>query len=209
MTHPAAKYDIVPAVRTLSKVYAKAIFAAAQTSGRTLDLIEELEAFVVEVLDPHPEFEERLEAARLTPEQKDRLIERILWGSDVVQLRTVLHVLAERSRVRYLRPIVRALRAEWEDFQGLVRAEVTTAVPLGEEQTRQIEQTLREALKKEPRLDLHVRPEILGGMVVRVKDTVFDGSVQTRLEKVRQQLIQESVHEIQSRRDRFGDPEGN
>ena len=50
---------------------------------------------------------------------------------------------------------------------------------------------------------------LIGGLVLRVGDTIFDGSVATRLARVREQMITRSVHEIQSRRDRFSSPEGN
>ena len=56
---------------------------------------------------------------------------------------------------------------------------------------------------------MHVRPELIGGLVMRVGDTVYDGSISTRLNKLRQQMIDRSVHEIQSRRDRFRSPEGD
>ena len=54
-----------------------------------------------------------------------------------------------------------------------------------------------------------IDPELIGGVVVRVGDTVYDGSVATNLKQLRQQMINRSVHEIQSRRDRFRYPGGN
>ena len=50
---------------------------------------------------------------------------------------------------------------------------------------------------------------LLGGVVLRVGDTVYDASVSTQLEQMRTQMINRSIHEIQSRRDRFGSPAGN
>ena len=55
----------------------------------------------------------------------------------------------------------------------------------------------------------HVDPGLIGGLVVRVGDTVYDGSVANQFEQVRQQMIDRSVHEIQSRRNRFRDPAGD
>ena len=61
----------------------------------------------------------------------------------------------------------------------------------------------------EPVLDVQVDPELLGGLVVRVADWQFDGSVRSRLQNLRNQLIENSSHEIQSGRDRFRSDEGN
>ena len=52
-------------------------------------------------------------------------------------------------------------------------------------------------------------PSLIGGVVLRVGDTVYDGSVARQLEQVREQMIDRSVHEIQSRRNRFGHSAGN
>ena len=58
-------------------------------------------------------------------------------------------------------------------------------------------------LRREPVLELTVDPTLLGGLVVRVGDNLFDGSVRTRIDTLRKQLIERSSHEIQSGRDRF------
>ena len=58
-------------------------------------------------------------------------------------------------------------------------------------------------LDGEPVLETLEDPELIGGVVLRVGDTVFDGSVARQLEQLREQMIDRSVHEIQSRRDRF------
>ena len=56
---------------------------------------------------------------------------------------------------------------------------------------------------------LGVDPAVIGGAVLRIDDTVYDGSVANQLQSIRQQMIDRSVHEIQSRRDRFRYPAGS
>ena len=58
-----------------------------------------------------------------------------------------------------------------------------------------------------PILQMSIDPSLVGGLVVQVGDQVFDASVQNRLEKLRQRLIEGKTHEIQSRRDHFRHPE--
>jgi F-type H+-transporting ATPase subunit delta len=80
---------------------------------------------------------------------------------------------------------------------------------LGEDLAARIKQQLRDMLGGEPTLVRVVDPDLIGGVVLRVGDTVFDGSVAMRLARVRGQMINRSVHEIQRRRDRFSHPAGN
>jgi F-type H+-transporting ATPase subunit delta len=61
----------------------------------------------------------------------------------------------------------------------------------------------------EPEIVRMTDPNLIGGIVLRVGDTVYDGSVATRLSKVRGQMINRSIHEIQRRRDRFSHTAGN
>jgi F-type H+-transporting ATPase subunit delta len=69
-----------------------------------------------------------------------------------------------------------------------VRAEVTTATPLPADRAREIEQSLARATGRTVALTTRVAPEMIGGLVARVGSTVYDASVTTQLEKMRQQL---------------------
>ena len=81
---------------------------------------------------------------------------------------------------------------------------VTSAVPLSDAQRERLRQDVRAVVNWEPVLDETVDPAVLGGLIIRVQDWVYDASVKSRLESIREQLTQRSGHEIQSRRDRFG-----
>jgi F-type H+-transporting ATPase subunit delta len=94
-------------------------------------------------------------------------------------------------------------------MRGRVPVEVRTAVPLDDRLADQIKRQLRDSLQREPVLERKIDPRLIGGVVVRVGDTVFDASVSSQLEHLRRKMIQRSIHEIQSRRDRFGHPAGD
>ena len=68
---------------------------------------------------------------------------------------------------------------------------------------------LRDLWQREPILESAVDPDLLGGLVVQVGDWLYDASVRTQLETLRNQLITRSSHEIQSGRDRFSSPVGD
>ena len=94
-------------------------------------------------------------------------------------------------------------------MRGLVRVEVTTATTLTDDLAAKIKEQLRGMLGGEPVLMTSIKPELIGGVVLRVGDAVYDGSVAARLADVRGRIINRSVHEIQSRRDSFSHPAGN
>ena len=70
-------------------------------------------------------------------------------------------------------------------------------------------QGLRNAFQLEPVLETRIDPDLIGGLVVRIGDWLYDGSVRNKLEIIRDQIIERSSHEIQSGRDRFCTDEGN
>jgi F-type H+-transporting ATPase subunit delta len=84
-----------------------------------------------------------------------------------------------------------------------MRVQVQSAVALAQDQQERLRAELQAAFHKEPVLETQVDPNLLGGMVVRVGDWLYDLSVRTQLENIRDQIIARSSHEIQSGRNRF------
>ena len=74
------------------------------------------------------------------------------------------------------------------DHQKIVRGEVTTAVPLAPDKMRALEQSLGQATGRTVMLEARVDPSIIGGVVTRLGSTVYDGSVTTQLQKLKQSL---------------------
>jgi F-type H+-transporting ATPase subunit delta len=80
---------------------------------------------------------------------------------------------------------------------------VSTAEPLDAAAEQKIAQEIQSRIGMVPVLEKQIHPELIGGIVLRVGDRVYDGSIATQLERMRENMITRSVHEIQSRRDRF------
>ena len=72
--------------------------------------------------------------------------------------------------------------------------QVRSAVPLSDEQRARLADDLRQAFGREPVLDLKVDPDVLGGVVVRVGDHVYDASVRTRIDRIANYLEERSKH---------------
>jgi len=196
-------------VQRIARVYAKSLFQAGQSAGRAEAFVEEMEAFVLEVLDSNPQFEAVLTSARVDTAEKEKLLEKVLGGKVSDLLLNSLKVIARHERLNTLRAVVDEMRELYDKSRGHVQVKVGTAVPIDDALAGRITEGLRRILGSEPDLVRTVNPDLLGGLVVRVGDTVFDGSISTELERLREQLIHRSVHEIQSGRDRFSHSEGN
>jgi F-type H+-transporting ATPase subunit delta len=70
-----------------------------------------------------------------------------------------------------------------------VRAEVTTAVPLSQDRAAQLEKRLAEMTGRRVTMTAKVDPSLIGGVVTRIGSTVYDGSVTTQLQKVKERLV--------------------
>jgi F-type H+-transporting ATPase subunit delta len=214
MSQSSAQHDTTEAVtepgaQRVAEVYAKALIAAAEKAGTTAAALDELAAIDSEVLEKFPRLTALFASGFISSEDKVKIVDRTFSERVSSLVLNFLRVLAEHERLELLRDIVRAARAHYDEMRGVLRVEVTTATPLTDELAAKIQQQLRGMFGGEPVLVPKIKPELIGGLVLRVGDAVYDGSVAARLADIRGRIINRSVHEIQSRRDRFSNPAGN
>ena len=101
----------------------------------------------------------------------------------------LLGVLAERDRLVLVPDLLAAYRERLLDYQNVVRAEVTTAAPLGVDRAKAIEASLARVTGRTVTLAAEVDPTIIGGVVARIGSTIYDGSVKRQLEKMKARLV--------------------
>lgn len=166
-------------------VYAQALIAAAQAQRITPHLLEELDAVVDDLLDRLPQFGRFLTSPRIRLGEKHRLLDRVFAAQMNPLLLNFLKVLARHGRLDALRQIRVAAHQAHDALSGRVEVFVQSATPLGGAERAQIEQRLTAALGRPVRAHYRVTPPLLGGLLVRVGDTVFDGSLDNRLERMR------------------------
>ena len=102
----------------------------------------------------------------------------------------LLTLLAERDRLVLLPDLLSAYRERMLDYQQIVRAEVTTASPIGADRAQAIERGLAKVTGRTVRLGMRTDPSIIGGVVARIGDTIYDGSVTTQLERMKKRLVE-------------------
>ena len=206
----SAEFNPDVSVESIASVYAQALLAAAAETGVALSgLMEEFESFLEDLLNKQPHFETLLGSAMVRADEKIAMLERTLATQASPLFLNFLKVLARHGRLDILRTVHRQTRIAYDKQIGRVPVTVTTATELDAATREALLKNLTQLLHAEPLLYCIVDPETIGGMVIRVGDTIYDASILTQLKNVRQQMIDRSAHEIQSRRDRFRNTEGN
>ena len=207
--HFAAETAADIGVEHIADVYAKALLGAAEKTGQSAAVVEELESLVADVLDRLPKLDAVLSSVLVGVDDKVAMLDRALGGQASPLLLIFLKVVARHGRLDCLRTIRRQARKLFDKLHGRIRVQLTTATPLDGPLTKKLVDALRLSLGGEPVVTQRVDPALIGGAVVRIGDTVHDGSIANQLKSVRQQMMDRSAHEIQSRRDRFRSPAGN
>lgn len=105
------------------------------------------------------------------------------------KVRDTLSLLSDRQRIRNVGEVADAYEAMAEARSGRLRAEVTTATPLPDAYFTELEQTLQRITGREVVLARKVDPSLVGGVVARVGDQVFDGSLKNRLSELKAELL--------------------
>jgi len=100
----------------------------------------------------------------------------------------LLLMLAERDRLVLLPDLIAVFQERLEEFQQVVRAEVTTAEPLAADRLSTLQQRLAQATGRTVKVTTKVDPAIIGGMKAQIGSTVYDGSIATQLEGFREKL---------------------
>jgi F-type H+-transporting ATPase subunit delta len=189
----------------IAQTYAEALLNAAEKQNQAREVLDDLDALVHQVFRERPDVEKFLTSLAVGRDPKARVVRNAFTGRAVDLFTNFLLVANDHDRLDLLRPILAAYREEYERRTDRLRVLVRSAVPLPDDQRDRLLAELRETYRREPVLETQVDPDLLGGLVVRVGDHLFDGSVRTRIDTIRKQLIERSSYEIQSGRNRFGD----
>ncbi len=187
----------------LAAIYAQALLGATEQRRVSESVVAELHSLIEDVLARFPDLELALSSPRISPAEKAGLLDRVFEGRMSRELLDFLKVLGRRGRLDCLRPIRRAARSELNRLRHRVDVQITTAAPLSGELQQRIRQRLETLLHREVDLQCRENPGVLGGLVVRVGDTVYDGSVLNQLSRMKQEATHKTVQQLREALDRF------
>jgi F-type H+-transporting ATPase subunit delta len=171
----------------IAKPYAQALYDAAIEQQILESIIEDANQ-IINLTGESEEFDQFLRNPILSPQFKSEMFQQLLSESIQPLTLNFLLLLASKQRERFLIPMLKAFLQIVDVKAGRAVAQVTSATPLSDaQQARVIEQMNRHS-GKEIRLESTIDPSIQGGFIVRLGDTVFDGSVATQLRQMRELL---------------------
>lgn len=170
--------------------YARALFMLGSEQGNVEQLSRELES-VAATVRGSDELARLLSDPVVSPVDRKAVMTEVLSRLGVSPTaRNAALLLTDRRKGALIPDVSDALRALGDEKAGKVQAEVTSAVPLGEGQYQRLTSVLEKLTGRKITLQRKVDPALIGGVVTRIGDKVYDGSVRTRLEELRQAAMQ-------------------
>lgn len=173
----------------VAKRYARALFQLASAEKQTEAYGRQLADFA-QAWSASAELRGVFENPAYGPDARKKVVvglaERLGAGTT---LKNGLQLLAERGRLKFIAEIADAFAALAEEGAGVVRAEIVTATDLPESYFAQVERTLAASTGKKVVLVRKKDPALLGGVVTKVGEKVYDGSLRARLMDLRSQML--------------------
>jgi F-type H+-transporting ATPase subunit delta len=169
------------------RMYARALFEAAQEEGRLEEVASDLAA-LAQALDEVPELEAFLRNPQIDPPEKATVLAELTAGMDEL-FGNFVRLIAEKSRAGELADMHTEFEALLARAQGRLTVELTTAIELSDEDAQSIVETIERAAGRTVEVTRSVDPSLIGGIVVDVGSFRADGSVRGRLERLRQELV--------------------
>lgn len=170
-----------------AKRYARALFQLAQEQGLTAETESQLAA-LVSAADRDPEIRAFLAAPGITPENKVKAIRAAFGGQASPIVLNTISLLIERGRHGELAALLEAYRKVSGSALGRTDALVTSAKPLSENERNQLAARFGALIGKTVRVENVVDPALMGGLTVRVGDTLYDGSLRGKLDRLSKHL---------------------
>jgi F-type H+-transporting ATPase subunit delta len=172
----------------LAKVYARALFEVAREHGR-LDVLREQLGQLADAIDEHRELAVFFFSPYFSTQEKQDALGRVLDDADE-HLINFLRLLIENHRM----PVIFRIRAQyeqlWEEENRMLAVEITSAIELDQATTESLGRRIGERAGRKVMLAARVDPDILGGIVLRVGNSILDASIRNRLEQLRRHVAQ-------------------
>jgi len=141
------------------------------------------------LLAESPELRRVWENPAVPADQKRKLLDAIVQREGIEHhVRNLIAVLIDHRRVQFLGRIVDQLKKELDARMGFAEAQVTSARELGDAEKRSLESQIEKVTGKKVHAHFALDAELLGGAVVRVGSTIYDGSVKGQLEKIKEAI---------------------
>jgi F-type H+-transporting ATPase subunit delta len=174
----------------LARVYGRSLFEVARDQGKLDELREQLAQFA-DAVDGNHELAVFFFSPYFSTKEKQDALGNLLDGADPILL-NFLNLLIENHRM----PVIFRVRHEyerlWDEENRTLPVEITSAIALDEQTTASLGRTIGERAGRKVTLAARVDPDILGGIIIRVGNSILDASIRNRLEQLRRHVAQAS-----------------
>jgi ATP synthase F1 delta subunit len=171
----------------IAAVYARSLFEVAREQGK-LDEIREQLGQVADALDANREVAVFFFSPYFSTQEKENGLESLLVGAEPA-IMNFLKLLIENHRMPFIFRVRREYDALWREEHKLLPVQVTSAIELDPRTIEQIGEAIGASASRKVQLTASVDPDILGGLIVRVGNSILDASVRNRLEQLRKQVV--------------------
>ena len=170
---------------TYARAFADVVLSAHLDANRAVGGLHEIARLLAESADLRRVWENPAVPA----EQKRNLLDAIVQREGIDrQVRNLVAVLIDHRRVQFLSRIVEQLEKELDARLGFAEAQITSARELGDTEKRALETQVEKTTGKKVRARYALDPSLLGGAVIRVGSTIYDGSVKGQLERIQEAI---------------------
>jgi ATP synthase F1 delta subunit len=170
----------------IASVYARSLFEVAQEQGKLDDVRDQLGEFA-DALNGNQEMQVFFFSPYFSTQEKEEGLDKVVTDADPI-IQNFLKLLIEKHRVPTTFRIRRVFDELWQEENKLLPVEVTSAIELDKKTVKQIGDRIGEETGQKIELTERVDPDILGGLVVRVGNSIIDSSIRARLDSLRKQV---------------------
>ena len=179
-------------VSDISKRYAKALFELSESAGTTEAVLSDLQSLAASLDEEGKAFRVLL-APILSDEEKNEFIKMSFSkGLESEEVVDFLHLLVEKERMGYIFEIITAYQEYCDNKNSVVRGTVRTRMKLEDSERAQVEETISKRLGKKALFQYKEDPEVIGGLVAEVGSYLFDGSLESQIRMLNDDLTRSS-----------------
>jgi len=178
--------------RAIARPFAGALFELAEAEGELESYGTALQA-VAGLLDAEPVILQFLETPRVGADEKKAVLREALDGRVPDAVLNFVLLVVDRRRQRFLRAMAKEYQSLVDERMGRTHVEVSVAREMSDAEEDDLARRLSRILGREAVTHVQVRPELMGGVVFKSDDMIYDGSLRRRLERMKQRLLTADV----------------
>ncbi len=174
---------------TVARRYALALYQEAEAQDK-VERVDDDVRVVEDSFEGSRELERLFASPIVSTEKKQAIVGRLFEDRVDPLVGRLMQLLIEKGREEILPSVIRAYGELRDERLGVVEARVRTAMPLGPDEADELRRALEGRTGQKVRMRIEVEPALIGGVVVRIGDRVYDGSVRHQLASLREQLAE-------------------